>query len=261
MAKKERAAAGARLRLDKLLSNMGYGTRSEIKRAVKQGLVTVDGKVVKDSGLQIQTSEQQVAFAGETVVYRDVIYLMLHKPPGVVSATEDSRDETVIDLLEPEDRVLAPFPVGRLDKDTEGLLLLTNDGQLAHDLLSPKKHVPKTYIAKIHGSQPVSLHDKKQFEEGVELDDGYVTLPAQLVVDSAELQGELYECWITITIHEGKFHQIKRMFQAVGKQVVYLKRVSMGPLALDESLPIGTYRELTEEEVEQLRSHKNSDRT
>ncbi|MBD3919522.1 rRNA pseudouridine synthase [Paenibacillus sp. PR3] len=260
MAKKDKAA-GARLRLDKLLSNMGYGTRSEIKRAVKQGVVTVDGKVVKDSGIQIKPDEQQVAYAGETVVYRDVIYLMMHKPPGVVSATEDTRDETVIDLLETDDQVLAPFPVGRLDKDTEGLLLLTNDGQLAHDLLSPKKHVPKTYIAKIHGSQPVSLHDKKQFEQGVELDDGYVTLPAQLVVDSAELLGELYECWITITIHEGKYHQIKRMFQAVGKQVVYLKRVSMGPLKLDESLPIGSYRELTEEELELLRAHKNSDRS
>lgn len=255
MAKKDKAA-GARLRLDKLLSNMGYGTRSEIKRAVKQGVVTVDGKVVKDSGMQIQPNEQQVAYAGETVVYRDVIYLMMHKPPGVVSATEDTRDETVIDLLETDDQVLSPFPVGRLDKDTEGLLLLTNDGQLAHDLLSPKKHVPKTYIAKIHGSQPVSLHDKKQFEAGVELDDGYVTLPAQLVVDSAELLGELYECWITITIYEGKYHQIKRMFQAVGKQVVYLKRVSMGPLKLDESLPIGSYRELTEEELELLRAHK-----
>jgi len=259
MAKNNKAVAAVRLRLDKLLANMGYGTRSEIKKAVKQGQVTVDGRIAKDSGMQVQPDVQQIVFNGETVVYRDVIYLMLHKPPGVVSATEDTRDRTVIDLLEPDDQVLNPFPVGRLDKDTEGLLLLTNDGQLAHELLSPRKHVPKTYIARVLGDMPVSLQDRERFATGVELDDGYVTMPAQLTVDAVEPNGEGYESRITITIHEGKYHQIKRMFQAVGKQVVYLKRISMGPLSLDETLSMGEYRELTEDELELLRAHRSNE--
>ncbi|EFM12679.1 pseudouridine synthase [Paenibacillus curdlanolyticus YK9] len=256
-ASKEQTATDKRMRLDKLLANMGYGTRSEIKKAVKQGKVTVDGRVVKDSGLQIKPNEQQVAFSGELVVYRDVVYLMLHKPPGVVSATEDSRDETVIDLLDADDRILQPFPVGRLDKDTEGLLLLTNDGQLAHDLLSPRKHVPKTYFARVLGEEPVGQADRERFAAGVELDDGYVTMPAELEVEQAEQSDDGWVSLIRITIQEGKFHQIKRMFQAVGKQVIYLKRLSMGPLHLDETLPIGAYRELTEDEIELLRSHRN----
>ncbi|MWC28932.1 pseudouridine synthase [Paenibacillus sp. MMS18-CY102] len=255
-ASKEKTLADKRLRLDKLLSNMGYGTRSEIKKAVKQGSVTVDGRVVKDSGLQIKPKEQQVAFNGEQVIYRDVIYLMLHKPPGVVSATEDSRDQTVIDLLDTNDQVLQPFPVGRLDKDTEGLLLLTNDGQLAHDLLSPRKHVSKTYFARVLGEEAVGQADRDQFASGVELDDGYVTMPARLEIEQTERTDEGWLSLIQITIQEGKFHQIKRMFQAVGKQVIYLKRLSMGPLHLDETLPIGEYRELTEDEIELLRSHR-----
>lgn len=249
---------GKRIRIDKLLSHMGFGTRSEIKKAVKQGKVTVDGQTVKDSGLIVDPERTEVAYEGSPVVYKDVVYFMMNKPQGVISATEDGRERTVIDLLEPEDRLLEPFPVGRLDKDTVGLLLLTNDGQLAHELLSPRKHVPKTYRALVRGE--VGDDDKRRFREGVALDDGYVTLPAELQVLELERQNEDGEVYSTIrlTIHEGKFHQVKRMFEAVGKKVVRLKRVSMGPLALDESLPEGTYRELTEEELQSLRMHRQT---
>lgn len=242
-----------RIRIDKLLSNMGVGTRSEIKKAVKQGRVTVDGATVKDSGLIVDPDSSAVSFDGERVIYKNTVYFMLNKPPGVISATEDGRERTVIDLLDPEDRILAPFPVGRLDKDTVGLLMLTNDGGLAHDLLSPRKHVDKTYFAHVLGE--VGERDRSAFAAGVSLDDGYVTLPAELRIERHEMSGEDVVSHIFLTIQEGKFHQVKRMFESVGKKVVYLKRVSMGPLRLDESLPEGAYRELTDEEVEQLRSY------
>ena len=233
-----------RMRLDKLLSNMGFGTRSEIRRAVKQGVVTVDGVTVKDFGLILDPEAADVRFDGEKVVFREVIYVMLNKPQGVISATEDSRDRTVIDLLEPNDRVLQPFPVGRLDKDTEGLLLLTNDGKLAHDLLSPRKHVPKVYEANVLGD--VGSEDIRVFAAGVELDDGYVTMPAQLLINGHEEVEEGLLSRITLTIHEGKFHQVKRMFEAVGKKVVYLRRITMGPLQLGSGFKAGrlpiTYR-------------------
>ncbi|EOR23746.1 pseudouridine synthase [Niallia nealsonii AAU1] len=174
---------------------------------------------------------------------------MMNKPPGLISATEDTREETVIDILQIEDSVYNPFPVGRLDKDTEGLLLLTNDGKLAHQLLSPKKHVPKTYFAVIRGE--VGEGDIAAFKKGVVLDDGYLTKPGDLVILKA---GETSD--IELTISEGKFHQVKRMFESVGKKVIYLKRISMGPLELDESLELGEYRELTEEEVELLKNYQ-----
>lgn len=158
-------------------------------------------------------------------------------------------EETVVDLLEEEDRLFDPFPVGRLDKDTEGLLLLTNDGQLAHQLLAPKKHVPKTYFAVIDGE--VTEDDVEAFRRGVVLDDGYETKPAELVVLKSGLRSD-----VEVTITEGKFHQVKRMFQAVGKRVVYLKRVQMGPLSLDPNLAVGEYRELTDEEVEMLKQYR-----
>ena len=164
---------------------------------------------------------------------------MLNKPDGYISATFDKYDPIVLDLIDQSYLVFEPFPVGRLDKDTEGLLVLTNDGQLAHRVLSPKKHVPKTYYAKIQGK--VTEEDIFAFEKGVILDDGYETMPSQLKSD------DMSE--IELTIHEGKFHQVKRMFESVGKKVVYLKRLSMGKLKLDESLKLGEYRELTEEEV------------
>jgi 16S rRNA pseudouridine516 synthase len=256
------------IRLDKMLGNLGYGTRSEIKSLVRQGAVSVNGARVKDPGMQIDPKRDQVALAGETVQYRDTVYVMLHKPAGVVSATEDTRDRTVIDLLEPDFVVLSPFPVGRLDKDTEGLLLLTNDGKLAHELLSPRKHVPKTYRALVAGT--VGDEDAAAFRKGVELDDGYVTMPAEL----RTLSGEPYEAekaeavrrsgaghsvplsWIELTIHEGKFHQVKRMFESVGKKVLYLRRISMGPLTLDPTLVPGSSRELTAEELDSLLQYR-----
>ncbi|USK32974.1 rRNA pseudouridine synthase [Bacillus sp. F19] len=237
------------MRIDKLLSNIGYGSRKEVKQLLKTGAVKADGVTIKDAKTHVDPAEQRITVHGETVDYKEHIYLMLNKPGGYLSATEDSVQETVIDLLEMEDAVYKPFPVGRLDKDTEGLLLLTNDGQLSHQLLSPKKHVPKTYYASILGK--VTEEDAAAFKQGVELDDGYVTKPASLVILSADEQSEIH-----ITITEGKFHQVKRMFEAVGKKVTYLKRISMGPLLLDESLELGEYRELTEEEVEALQYAK-----
>ncbi|TMV47903.1 rRNA pseudouridine synthase [Paenibacillus mesophilus] len=236
-----------------MLAHMGYGTRSEIKRLVKQGAVEVGGKTVKDSGQQVDPELETITVDGERVKFREFVYLMLNKPPGVVSATEDTRDRTVVDLLADEYMTFEPFPVGRLDKDTEGLLLLTNDGKLAHNLLSPRKHVPKTYFAEVEGK--VDGTDTAAFEKGVELDDGYVTMPAKLVILKEGDPAEGRVSKIELTIMEGKFHQVKRMFQAVGKKVVYLKRIAMGPLLLDEHLSVGQYRELTEDELEQLRGH------
>ncbi|PZT55862.1 pseudouridine synthase [Paenibacillus silvae] len=239
-------------RLDKILSHMGVGTRSELKKMVKQGRIYVDGKVVKDSGIQVNPEINVIEADGERIKYREMIYLMLHKPPGVVSATEDARDKTVLDLLRKEDRIFQPFPVGRLDKDTEGLLILTNDGPLAHELLSPRKHVPKTYEARVLGK--VDAEDVKQFAAGVRLDDGYETMPAELTLLGHEETDEGTVSLISLIIHEGKFHQVKRMFQAVGKRVLYLKRVAMGELKLASDLAIGSYRELTEEELNLLRN-------
>jgi len=247
---------GERLRIDKLLAHMGFGTRSELKKAVKQGKVVVDGKLAKDSGLIVDPELNVVEFEGERVKYRSVAYYMLNKPPGIVSATEDHRDRTVIDLLQPEDRLLAPFPVGRLDKDTVGLLLLTNDGQLAHELLSPRKHVAKTYEARVRGA--VGDEDVRQFAAGAILEDGYECMSAELTVLEQEERGGEIISSISLTIMEGKFHQVKRMFESVGKTVLYLKRTSMGPLQLDSSLAEGEYRELTEEELELLKQHRGT---
>jgi 16S rRNA pseudouridine516 synthase len=237
------------MRIDKMLANLGFGSRKEVKGLLKSGVVKVNGEKVKDAKEHINPKEDIVTINGEQVVYKEFIYLMMNKPPGVISATEDHRDETVIDLLELEDQVYEPFPVGRLDKDTEGLLLITNDGQLSHRLLSPKKHVPKTYFAVIEGE--VTEDDIVSFRNGVTLDDGYETKPGELVIIKSGLMSD-----IELTITEGKFHQVKRMFQAVGKRVVYLKRLSMGPLQLDETLELGEYRELTDEELEQLMDYQ-----
>ncbi len=239
-----------RLRLDKLLGHMGIGTRSEIKALVKRGEVSVDGVPVKDSGLKVNVETAVVVVAGERVVYREFVYLMMNKPAGVISATEDRRLRTVLDLLPVNYAHFELFPVGRLDRDTEGLLLLTNDGQLAHDLLSPRKHVAKTYQALVQGV--VEDADVAAFSEGVTLDDGYVTLPAELVIDQVDAVSG--QSSIRLTITEGKFHQVKRMFLARGKQVLYLKRLTMGALALDETLALGAVRELTEEEWKGLRN-------
>ncbi|OZI12761.1 16S rRNA pseudouridine(516) synthase [Bacillaceae bacterium SAS-127] len=233
------------MRVDKILANLGYGSRKDVKKILKSGAVTVNGELVKDAKQHVDPNDDQIVIHGEEVHYREFIYLMMNKPPGVISATEDTRDETVIDLLDPEHIIFEPFPVGRLDKDTEGLLLITNDGQLAHQLLSPKKHVPKTYFAVIDGE--VTESDVEAFRQGVTLDDGYETKPGELVILKSGLRSD-----IELTITEGKFHQVKRMFEAVGKKVVYLQRMSMGPLVLDEELELGEYRELTAEEIKLL---------
>lgn len=237
------------MRIDKMLANLGYGSRKEVKQLLKSGAVKVDGAVLKDAKQHVDPENQTVTLNGEVIEYKEFIYLMMNKPPGVLSATEDNVGETVIDLLEIEDQVYEPFPVGRLDKDTEGLLLITNDGQLAHQLLSPKKHVPKTYFAIIDGE--VTDEDIMAFSAGVTLDDGYLTKPGDLKIIKSGIRSD-----IELTISEGKFHQVKRMFQAVGKRVVYLQRLSMGPLALDETLELGEYRELTDEEVELLKNYQ-----
>lgn len=236
-------------RLDKVLAHIGAGSRSDIRKQAKQGLITVNGTVVKDSGMHVDPYHDQIEVGGQKFIYREHIYLMMNKPPGVLSATEDRRDRTVVDLLKPEYAHFQPFPVGRLDKDTVGLLLLTNDGKLAHELLSPRKHVTKTYEAVVEGE--VGPDDVAAFAAGVELDDGYVTLPAKLSILNRE-RGRNVTSYISLVITEGKFHQVKRMFQAVGKKVTFLKRVSMGGILLDESLAPGAYRELTAEELEQL---------
>lgn len=232
-------------RLDKILANTGFGTRKEMKKLCKLELVRVNGQTIKDPSIHVNPYQDEIFVGNDQVFYREWIYLMMNKPSGVISATEDLRDQTVVDLLEETYQRFEPFPVGRLDKDTEGLLLLTNDGKLAHQLLSPKKHVPKTYYARIEGV--VAEDDIHAFRQGVTLDDGYHTLPGELVI----LQSGKYS-EIELTITEGKFHQVKRMFEAVGKKVRYLKRISMGPLKLDTSLAIGEYRELTEEEINLL---------
>ncbi len=226
---------------------MGYGTRKEIKNVVKKGWVLVNQQVVKDSSQHVDPSQDKIMVNGEELVYREYIYVMMNKPQGVISASLDPRVKTVVDLLPDEYQVYEPFPIGRLDKDTEGLLLLSNDGKLSHELLSPKKHIPKTYFAMIDGN--VDEKDVALFSEGVVLEDGYKTLPGQLRILKSGEQSE-----IELTIYEGKFHQVKRMFLAVGKTVTYLKRISMGNLKLDESLELGDFRELTAEELEILRT-------
>ncbi|MFL0167790.1 MULTISPECIES: pseudouridine synthase [Clostridium] len=236
-------------RLDKIISNLGYGSRKDVKSFAKKGIIEVDGLVVKDSAMLVDPEKSVIKINGEEVLYRKYIYLMMNKPDGVISATHDNRDETVIDLLNLEHQVFNPFPIGRLDKDTVGLLLLTNDGELNHRLISPKWHVDKVYYAKIDKS--VDEKDIKAFKDGITLDDGYKCLEANLEILSSSNDGSE----IRLTIQEGKFHQVKRMFEAVGKKVTYLKREEFGGLLLDPDLEEGEYRELTDEELSLLKSY------
>ena len=235
-------------RLDKIISNLGYGSRKEIKGLARKGFIEVDGVIEKDSSKLIDPEKSIIKINGEQIFYREFIYLMMNKPDGVVSATYDSRDETVIDLLEIDHQAFEPFPVGRLDKDTVGLLLLTNDGELNHRLISPKWKVDKVYYARI--DKKVTEEDVEKFKKGITLDDGYVCKEAILEIIEATDEGSE----VNITIQEGKFHQVKRMFEAVGKNVTYLQRIEFGGLPLDEDLEEGEYRELTEEEVKHLKS-------
>lgn len=233
-----------KLRLDKYLADMGLGTRSEVKKAITKGLVEVNGDVVKKPEYKVDTETDEIRHLGKPVGYTEYEYYMLNKPAGVISATEDRRERTVLDLIGSRRRDDL-FPVGRLDKDTEGLLLITNDGALAHRLLSPKKHVDKVYYARIQGR--VTEADAEAFARGLDIGDEKQTLPAELdILDAKEISE------IRVTIREGRFHQVKRMFQAVGKEVIYLKRLQMGGLKLDENLRTGAYRELTKEEIDKL---------
>lgn len=230
------------MRLDKYLADMGVGTRTEVKKAIRKGMVRVDQVIVKNPEFKIDG--QKVTCLDQEISYETHEYYMLNKPAGVISATTDAREQTVVDLITGKKRKDL-FPVGRLDKDTEGLLLITNDGALAHELLSPKKHVDKVYYAKVQGR--VTEEDQEQFRQGVLIGEGEMTKPAKLEILRSDDISE-----IRLTIQEGKFHQVKRMFEAVGKTVIYLKRLSMGCLVLDENLELGAYRALTNEEIEQL---------
>ncbi len=230
------------LRLDKYLADMGMGTRSQIKEKIRKGKVAVNGEPTWAPELKVDPSRDTVELEGRPVGYAELEYYMLNKPAGVITATEDKRQKTVLDLMEGRKR-RDLFPVGRLDVDTEGLLLITNDGELAHQLLSPKKHVDKVYYVKLDREIPREAADT--FAAGMTLGDGTKLQPALLCLESTVSA--------RLTIREGKFHQVKRMFQAVGCRVIYLKRLSMGPLALDETLAPGACRPLTEEEIRQLK--------
>lgn len=231
------------MRLDKFLADLQIGTRSQVKMDLKKGLVTVNGEVVKKADIKIDETKDKICYLGKELSYQKFQYYMLHKPAGVVTATKDHVDKTVMDFF-PKEAGKDLFPVGRLDKDTEGLLLITNDGELAHNLLSPKKHVPKTYYAICEGQ----ISDEKliSLEHGVDIGDEKPTLPAS--VKLLEQHENRYSIELTIT--EGRFHQVKRMIEAIEGKVTYLKRLSMGTLILDEQLEKGAYRSLTQQELD-----------
>lgn len=233
------------MRIDKYLSNSGIGTRKEVKQYIKNGLILLNDKVVLKSTQQVDENKDNIKFKNQEIIYKKYIYLMMNKPQGYISATKDYND-TVLDLLDEKFQNKDIFPVGRLDKDTEGLLILTNDGKLAHELLSPKKKVDKKYYAKVDNI--LSEEDIDKFKDGIYLEkEQYLTMPAKLEIISN------YECYVYIK--EGKYHQVKRMLKSCGKEVLYLKRISMGNVNLDETLDSGQYRELTEKEIEILKKN------
>jgi len=233
------------MRLDKFLVACAVGSRTEVKNLLKAGRVTVNGKKEKSAKLQINEERDEIRFDGQVLEYEEFVYYMMNKPQGVISATEDPKHRTVLDLLDDYGRAKEVFPVGRLDIDTHGLLLLTNDGQLAHALLSPKRHVDKTYIAQVKGI--MTQEDVETFGKGIPLKD-FTCQPARLELVSIDT--EKNQSQIRVTIAEGKFHQVKRMVAYCGKEVVDLQRLTMGTLALDENLERGEWRRLTKEELE-----------
>lgn len=227
------------MRLDKYLANMGVGTRSEVKQLLKKNKVQVNGKNEKQSKAHINPDTDEITVDGNLIEYVDKVYIMLNKPAGYISATEDEEQSTIVSLIK-DFQHMKIFPVGRLDKDTEGLILLTNDGQFNHDIMSPNKHVSKIY--RVEAKNPITDDDIKQFAEGIELSDGK-TKPAQL--ERTENEKVAF-----VSIREGRYHQVKRMFHAIDNEVLNLKRVQIGKLKLDSNLPKGSYRELTQEEIE-----------
>ena len=233
-------------RLDKFLADAGLGTRNEVKRMLKGGIVSVNGATVKDPAVKIDAGSDVIEYRGERVAFEEHRYYMLNKPDGVVSATEDRNEPTVLSLLK-DVNTKDLFPVGRLDKDTEGLLLITDDGELAHKLLSPRYHVDKTYHVTAEGI--ITDDDIRRLEEGVDIGEKALTLPAKAeMIGSGQDVSE-----VLLTIHEGKFHQVKRMFEVIGKPVVHLKRISFGSLKLDEKLAPGEFRRLADEEIKALK--------
>ena len=252
---------GKAVRLDKFLADSGAGTRTEVKKLIQKGMVQVNGETAKKPELKVDPERDVVEFGGERLGARaEFVYYLLHKPAGYVSATEDIREKTVLELV-PKDGRRNLFPVGRLDKDTEGLLLITDDGMLAHELLAPGKHVDKTYFVRVEGK--LTVENIRNLENGVDIGEEKLTMPAKVEIVGGSWEGaggmqpgrvrieNLPEVYteLHLTIHEGKFHQVKRMMAAVGNPVIYLKRISMGPLILPDNLKKGECRPLTEEEL------------
>lgn len=235
------------MRIDKFLSNMGIASRTESSKAARQGGILVNGVAVKKADVHIDPDKDDVIFCGRKIEYRKYTYILMNKPDGVVSATEDGRDKTVIDLLPEELQKLNLFPCGRLDKHTLGLVMLTDNGDLAHRLLSPKHHVKKKYF--FESKFPLTDEEIGYLEAGATLEDGYVTKPSKIELGADKKSGY-------ITLVEGKYHQIKRMLESVNNKITYLERVTFGPLALDESLARGEWRFLTKNEIEQLETYK-----
>lgn len=233
------------MRLDKYLADMQIGSRKEVKGYIKKGLVQVNGAIIKQDKFQVNPDEDTILYQGVKILYQKYFYYMLNKPAGVISATTDKQQKTVIDLLQPADFRPDLFPVGRLDKNTEGFVLLSNDGELAHELLSPKKHVEKEYFAEVAGV--MTKEDVIAFAKGLTLDQGEKALPGKLQILKVDEVNKTSE--ISLVISEGKFHQVKRMVQAVGKKVTYLRRDRIGTVWLDPALKLGNYRPLTEKEI------------
>lgn len=230
-----------KLRIDKILANLGYGTRSSIKKEMKKGVVTVNDEVIKDSATLIDPEKDELYYKDLLIEYQEYIYLVMNKPAGIISATEDYNQETVVDILIPEDQARDPFPVGRLDIDTEGLLLLTNDGKFAHKISSPKSEIPKTYFVKT--KEKIEEKLIKKFKKGIYLiNEDITTKPAELEI--------LSDHTAHLTIYEGKFHQVKRMFEYTGNEVLFLKRIKIGAFSLPEDLEPGEYKEMDLEDLE-----------
>lgn len=233
------------MRLDKVLAHYGIGTRKEVKSYIRKGFVTVNDEIIKKDDYKVDPKKDCIVFDGQEIFYREFVYLMLHKPAGYISATYDQVHPTVLELIEGYDTYKL-FPVGRLDIDTEGLLIISNDGEFAHKILSPKRMHSKLYYARIKGM--VTLEDVALFAKGVTLDTGYTCKPANIKLLKENDNG----CEVEVEIFEGKFHQVKKMFQAIGKEVTYLKRTKMKSLVLDETLKLGEFRELTDTELVDL---------
>lgn len=235
------------MRIDKFLSNMGIATRTESSKAARAGLILVNGAAVKKADAHIDPEKDEIIFCGRKIGYRKYTYILMNKPDGVVSATEDGKDKTVIDLLPEELQRLNLFPCGRLDKHTVGLVMLTDDGELAHRLLSPKHHVKKKYF--FESKFPLTEDEISYLEKGATLEDGYITKPSEIELLEDGKSGY-------ITLVEGKYHQIKRMLESVNNKITYLERITFGPLALDENLARGQWRFLTDEEIKKLEEHR-----